>query len=151
MLMDVTKIAQKLKQKAINQELESKNTKKHLKDVTKQLKNNIKKINVENNQQLDDYLNNKLKESIKNNIYTFSLDHHDFTKLYSLLELKKTLTESLLEDYNKLHGSQYTLNNYLNKELFKKINRYVNQQKHLASNFLEVSPQQYELMIYISL
>ena len=86
MLMDVSNVVKKLRQKQTEKDKVNKERSNNLNQVTKELNNKIKLINVENNKELDAYLNRKLQDSIDRNVYTFSLDHHDFNHIYNATE-----------------------------------------------------------------
>lgn len=151
MLMDVSNVVNKLRQKQAEKDKVHKERSNNLNQVTKELNNKIKLINIENNKELDDYLNRKLQDSIDRNVYTFSLDRHDFNHIYNILNVKEMLTAKLLKAYNDCQGSQYSLDNRIYKTVFKKLNKYINKQNNIKSNFMTVDVKEYELMVYISL
>lgn len=68
MLMDVSNVVKKLHQKQVEKDKVNKERLNSLNQVTKELNNKIKLINVENNKELDAYLNRKLQESIDRNV-----------------------------------------------------------------------------------
>lgn len=66
--MDVSNVVKKLHQKQVEKDKVNKERLNSLNQVTKELNNKIKLINVENNKELDAYLNRKLQESIDRNV-----------------------------------------------------------------------------------
>lgn len=149
--MDVSNIVKKLRQQQAEKDKVNKERSNNLNQVTKELNNKIKLINVENNKELDAYLNRKLQDSIDRNVYTFSLDRHDFNNIYNILNVKDVLTAELLKAYNDCQGSQYSLDSRVYKTVFKKLNKYINKQNNIKSTFMMVDTKEYELMVYISL
>ena len=149
--MDVSNVVNKLRQKQAEKDKVHKERSNNLNQVTRELNNKIKLINVENNKEIDDYLNRKLQDSIDRKVYTFSLDHHDFNHIYNILKVKDILTAELLKAYNDCQGSKYSLDNRIYKTVFKKLNKYINKQNNIKSTFMMVDIKEYELMVYISL
>lgn len=149
--MDVSNVVKKLCQKQAEKDKVNKERSNNLNQITKELNSKIKSINVENNKELDAYINHKLQESINRNVYTFSLDRHDFNHIYNILNVKEMLTAKLLKAYNDCQGSQYSLDNRIYKTVFKKLNKYINKQNNIKSTFMMVDTKEYELMVYISL
>ena len=149
--MDVSNVVNKLRQKQAEKDKANKERSNNLNQITKELNSKIKSINVENNKELDAYINHKLQESIDRNVYTFSLDRHDFNHIYNILNVKEMLTAELLKAYNDCQGSQYSLDNRVYKTVFKKLNKYINKQNNIKSTFMMVDAKEYELMVYISL
>lgn len=147
--MDVSDVVQKLKRQRKEQDKKQEQARKQLKSIKQQLLTNAKKIQVKNNQELDDYLNKKIQESIHQNVYTFSLENKDFKDFYSILHVNNILGEDLLAQYKDMHGSNFDLYSRVNKIMLKKIVKYINQNSYYHAVLMPISYNNYELTVYI--